>query len=286
MRLSSLAALALVGLMATGAFAQPGGAGGRGGRGGGFGGGFGGMGRSQSAFAVAANSAVQKELSLTEDQIAKMKTLGDEARGELQQGGGGFEGLRDLPEDERRAKMTELMAKQAENARKVAEKYKPKIAEVLDAKQVERLDQIVLQAAGSQAYTDPAVVKALGLSKDQQDKVAAVNKEYGDKLRELGGGFGGGGGGGEDRGAKMRELGSTRDKDLAAVLTADQSSKLEKMKGKEFDVAQLRGGFGGPGGGRPGGAGGGGSAGGNGGGSAGGRGGRPNAEGRPQRQPQ
>mgnify|MGYP003350710069 CR=1 FL=1 len=81
-------------------------------------------------------------------------------------------------------------------------------------------------------------------------------------------------GGGEDARAKMRELSATRDKDLAAVLTSDQSAQFEKMKGKEFDVAALRGGFGGPGG--PGGGGPG----------AGGRpgGGRPGAEGRPKTQ--
>lgn len=248
---AGLATLALVGVMATSVFAQPGG-GNRGrGTGGGFG--FGGPGgRTQSALTLAGNAAVQKELSLTEDQIAKLKTLGDEARAELRDGAGGFEGLRDLPEEERRAKMTEMMAKQAENARKVAEKYKPKIAEILDAKQVERLDQIGLQAAGSGVYTDPNIVKALKLSKEQQDSLASITKEAGEKMRES---FGAGGGNPEERAAKFRELNTQRDKDLLAVLSPEQSAQLAKMKGKEFDVAQLRGPGGGgarPGGGAPG----------------------------------
>jgi hypothetical protein len=49
-------------------------------------------------------------------------------------------------------------------------------------------------------------------------------------------------------------LNQTRDKDLAAVLTADQTAAFAKLKGKEFDVAQLRRG---PGAGGPGGQGGG-----------------------------
>lgn len=240
---TGLAAVGMAAVMASSAFAQPGGAGGRGGRGGGFGGG--GMGGRQSTVSLAGNEAVQKELGLTDDQIAKVKTLGEEARAELRPSGDGFAGLRDLPESERRAKMTELMAKQAEASKAVAEKYKPKLAAVLDAKQVERLDQIALQAAGSQAYSDPTVVKALNLTQDQQDKIASINKEAGEKAREL---FGGGGGAGEGNGEKIRELNQTRDKDLAAVLTADQAAAFAKLKGKEFDVAQLRRGPGGPGG--------------------------------------
>lgn len=248
---TGLAALGMAALMASSAFAQPGGAGGRGGRGGGFG-----MGGRPSAVTLVGNEAVQKELSLTDDQIAKVKTLGEEARAELRPSGDGFAGLRDLPESERRAKMTELMAKQAEISKAVTEKYKPKLAAVLDAKQVERLDQITVQAAGSQAYADPDVVKALKLTQDQQDKIASINKEAGEKTRELFGAGGGGGGAGGGNGEKIRELNQTRDKDLAAVLTADQTAAFAKLKGKEFDVAQLRRGPGGPGGGQGGGRGG------------------------------
>ncbi len=254
MRLGSwtgLAALGMAALMASSAFAQPGGAGGRGGRGGG---GFG-MGGRQTAVTLAGNEAVQKELALTDDQIAKVKTLGEEARAELRPSGD-FAGLRDLPESERRTKMAEMMAKQAETSKAVAEKYKPKLAAVLDAKQVERLDQILVQAEGAQAYADPEVVKALKLTQDQQDKIASINKEAGEKSRELFGAGGGGGGAGSGNGEKIRELNQTRDKDLAAVLTADQTAAFAKLKGKDFDVAQLRRGPGGPGGGQGGGRGG------------------------------
>ena len=261
-----MATLALVGMMAASAFAQQPGGGGRGR--GGFGGPTGGM---RSPLSLAAISAVQKELGVTEEQIAKLKTLGDEARAEMQAGAGGFEGLRDLPEAERRAKMTELMAKQAETARKVGEKFKPKLAEVLNATQVERLDQIALQAAGAQAYSDPGVAKSLKLSKEQQDKLASINKDFQDKLRD--GGGAGAGGDVQDRFAKMREMGAARDKDLEAVLTADQKDQLAKLKGKAFDVAQLRG---------PGGLGGAGGAGGR---PAGGR-PRPDGEATPPRRPE
>ncbi|MBS0204357.1 MAG: hypothetical protein JSS49_15745 [Planctomycetes bacterium] len=245
-------------MVCTSAFAQPGG----GGRGrGGFGGGFG----PQSTLSLAGNAAVQKELEATEDQVTKLKALGEEVRAAMMAEGGGFGGgadLRDLPEAERRAKMEEMVAKRAETARKVNEKFKPELAKILDAKQSERLEQIFVQAAGVQAYSDPTIAKALKISKEQEETIASINKEFTAKQREL---FTGGGGGGDmtERFAKMRELNTARDKDLEDVLTPDQKSQLAKMKGKEFDVAQLRGG-------RPGGGGG----------------GRPGAGGRPQRQPQ
>lgn len=264
---TGLAILAVIGMMATSAFAQPGG-GGRGGRGG-FGG-FGGFGGTQSTLSLAGNAAVQKELAATEEQATKLKKLAEDVRAAMMAEGGGPGGggadLRDLPEAERRAKMEEMMAKRAESTRKVNEKFKPELAKILDAKQVERLEQIHVQAAGASIYTDATVAKALKITKEQEEQIAAINTEFTAKQRELFGGGGGGGGDGQERFAKMRELGTTRDKDLADVLTADQKAQLAKLKGKEFDLAQLRG-PGGPGGGGPGGRPGG---------------GRPGAEGRPK----
>jgi hypothetical protein len=113
-------------------------------------------------------------------------------------------------------------------------------------------------------YQDPDLIAALKITKEQQDKLTAIAKEYGDKQRDL---FPRGGAGGGERPnfeelqKKMRELGESRDKALLEVLTPDQREQFAKLKGKPFDVAQLRRGFGGPGGpgggfggGRPGGA--------------------------------
>lgn len=256
--LYSLIALAAIATSASNAMAQrPGGGGGRGGFGGFGGGGFGG---GFSPMMLAGMEAVQKELGLKEDQIAKLKTLGEEARKEMPAFGGPGGGGQDLSADDRR----KLMAERMEAVQKVNDKYKPKVAEVLDAKQNERLKQIQLQAMGARVYQDADVAKALDLSKDQQDKIAAANKEFEEKRNEMfRAAFGGGGaGGGGDARDKMREMTEANDKKLAEILTKDQAAKLETLKGAKFDMAQLRGGFGGPGG--PGG-------------------GRPGAEGRPRR---
>lgn len=253
------------------AFAQRpgGGQGGFGGFGGGFGGGV------NSPFTLVRNEAVQKELNLTDEQVGDLKTLGDKYSEEMRAAGGGreaFQGLQDLSREEREKKMAELFAKAEETRKKVSEKFQPDLDKILDAGQRDRLKQIQIQAEGSQAYQNADVVAALKISKEQQDKLDAINKEFGDKRRELFPRGGAGGGGGErpnfeEMQKKMAELNAARDKQLAEILTADQRAAFEKLKGKTFDVALLRPNFGGGRGGP-------------------GQGGGANPGGRPQRRPQ
>ena len=201
---------------------QPGG--GRGGfGGGGFGGGRGG---GSSLLSLADNEAVQKELAVSDDAKAAVKKVNEAYREELQ-------------------KATE------EATKAVNSKLAPQVKEALTAEQFKRLQQIHVQALGSQAYSDADVVKALGLKKEQQDKITEIGKDYTAKLREA---FqpGGGGGGGDrtEMRAKMEEMGKDRDAKINDVLTKDQQGKLKELMGKEFDLTQLQPrGFGGPGGG-------------------------------------
>jgi Spy/CpxP family protein refolding chaperone len=230
----------------------PGGGGGRGGRGGGFG--MGGMGRG-GILMIAGNEAVQKDIGLTEDGVAKVKSVTDEYQAAMResftQGGGG--NFQDMTPEERRA----AMEKRMEAGRALTAKFLPKIKEALKPDQYTRLQQINWQNMGTGAYADEEVVKALTITKEQTDKITALNEEYGAKMRELfqpGGGGGGGGGGFE----KMQEMNKERDGKINEILTKAQLESFEKLKGKEFDVAQLRPRFGpgGPGGGGPGGGGG------------------------------
>ena len=258
-------------LSASVSFGQRPGGGTPGGRPGGFGGGFGGPGGGMSSpLMLAANEAVQKELNLSDEQVGDIKSLGEQVREEMRSAFSGGFGGQDQSEEERakqREKLTESM-------KKVNEKFQPKLNEALKPEQRDRLKQIQVQAAGSQAYQLAEVVAALKISKEQQDKLAAISKEFGEKQRDL---FPRGGQGGgerlnfEEMRKKGEELTAARDKQIAEVLTAEQKSDLEKLKGKTFDVAQLRpafgGGRGGPGAGAPG---------------AGGA----NPAGRPQRRPQ
>jgi hypothetical protein len=273
-------------LVAGAAQAQPGG----GGRGrGGFGGpGMGPPGMGGPIMLVQ-NPAVQKEIGLEGEAVDKVQKIAGEYRDEMmaesERAGitfGGPQQFEGLSPEERETKMREMNEKRQAMMTKLNEKFMPQLKEALTAPQFERVQQIALQAGGSQALTRPDVVKSLEITKEQQQKISAINQEFMKKQNELRpggrGGRGGGGGGGsggpppdfQGMMAKMQELTKERDSKAIEILSKDQQEKFEKMKGKPFDVAQLmqgpgmgRGGRGGPGGpGGPGGAGGGGPGGG------------------------
>ena len=138
---------------------------------------------------------------------------------------------------------SDLFAKIREISTKVNEKYEPKLKEALTADQFKRLQEINVQAAGVDAVSDPRVAKELALTEEQTKKIADLRADYREKMRGL---FGPGAG--DDARTKMRELREEETKAVNEVLTKEQQDKLTALKGKEFDVSQLRG-PGGPGGG-------------------------------------
>jgi len=248
--------LALVFCVASMAQAQPGG-----GRGG-FGGGFGGFGASR--LALLRIEAVQKELDLTEDQIASIRKLSEELRpmgrgGEGGQRRGGRRGGGDNPDarvgnadrffvqaqpgrgqfsDEDRAKMREEAAARAKKERE-------ELAKILKPEQLKRLTEIYIQQAGLAALQDADVAEKLKISAEQKEKMAKLREEQGAAMREL---FSPDG----DREAartKMADLRKQTDEKTLAVLTEDQKKQFEEMKGKKFDMPENagRGGAGGAG---------------------------------------
>jgi hypothetical protein len=213
--------------------------------------------------------AVQKEIALEGEKAEKVQKLLDSFREEMMAeaekaglGFGGFGQFADLKPEEREAKMREMSEKRTALMTKLNEKFVPQLKQALSDAQFERLQQIGWQAAGSLALASPELGKALNLTKEQQKKVADVNKDYGDKQAELrrnafgGGGPGGGGavpGGGpgafQEMFAKLQELNKERDGKALEVLSKEQQEKYAKLKGKPFDLAQLMPmGPGGPGG--------------------------------------
>ena len=244
-------------LVASLAFATVAQAQGPGGRGGGRGG-FGGFGGGGGLLMLAGNEAVQKDLGLTEDGVAKVKTVTDEYGTAMREsmGAGGRQNFQDMTQEERTKARETMMA----NMKTLSDKFLPKLKAAVSADQYTRLQQINWQNQGTGALSDAEIVKALTITKEQTDKITTITDDYGAKARELFQPGGGGGGGGFE---KMIELNKERDAKINEVLTKAQLDTFAKLKGKEFDVAQLRRGpgGGGPGGGGPGGGGGGGAGG-------------------------
>jgi hypothetical protein len=180
-------------------------------------------------------AAVQKELGVNEEKAEKLKDISSdaeqEAREKMAEAGFDPQAFRDLSPEEREKKMVEVRAKSAEIQKVVNDTFMPKVAEILDKAQVARLHEIAIQAAYASALSDAGVVKDLGLSKEQQDKIAAIEKDFSGKLQGVPR---------AERFAKMAELRGEHLAKATEVLTKDQQAKFTEMKGKPFDLKQLQ----------------------------------------------
>ena len=194
----------------------------------------------QSLMTLAGNEAVQKDIGLTD--ASKIQGLAGEYREAIQQEMSGidFQGLRDLPEAERAAKMRELTAKSEAAAKKVNETFEPKLKEALTAEQFKRLGEIRIQAIGVAALADANVAKELGLKEEQSKKIADIQAESDRQRNTLMAGARDGGNFQEVM-AKVRELSEQTVAKATDVLDAGQKEKFTALKGKPFDVSQLMG---------------------------------------------
>lgn len=171
-----------------------------------------------SIYAVTAVDAVATELSLTEEQKTKLQAL----RKEVQ------EATKTPTGEPQKMSLDMREAKRADYLKKL-ESFRPKLAGILDAGQLERLEQITWQSAGPIALQDPTLAKKLGLTTDQQHQVMVAILTNAEKMQ---------GAGNESKVQKLREA---REKEVMAALTEDQKKQLEQLKGKPFDVALVRG---------------------------------------------
>ena len=194
------------------------------------------------------------------DQQVAIGKLGEKLR-EARRPEAGFD-FREATEEQRNEFMEKMRAFGEEQSKMVTEQ----LEEILLPEQLERLRQIGLQQQGIQAFSDPSFIEKIGLTKEQQDKIRKNQEEMFSKLSEMGR-EAREGGDREAMASKWREMRDKNFEDAKAVLTADQKKKYEEMLGKPFEMPEdaMRGGFGGPGGGRgPGGRGPGGDRGGRG----------------------
>ncbi|MFM7250751.1 MAG: hypothetical protein ACKO5R_12690 [Planctomycetaceae bacterium] len=203
--------LASAPLLAPVASAQP-----PGGRGRGMG-----MGGMMSHAALLRQEAVQADLGLSADQKSKVASELPQ-RGPGGGGGGGGGNPRDMTDEERQKWMEERRARQAEDDKKVAG--------LLDAKQLGRLKEIRIQALGAGALMDETVAKELGVTDDQVSKLQAAMQS----MRGQGGGDP----------AEMRRTMYTK---ALEMLSPEQKTKLEALRGAPFDTSKLQ--MRGPGGG-------------------------------------
>ena len=176
---------------------------------------------------------VQKELTLSEDQIGKVSQIGEKLRADMREQ---YAGLREIEDREkRRAKMTELRDQFDDKAHE-------QVRELLSREQMMRLYQIRLQVRGAvYGLNNKWIADRLKLTDEQKQKAAELEKATEDKifdafsgLRDLSQ---------DQRREKMAELRkktekirSEADEKALGLLTDEQKEALEKMKGEKLDL--------------------------------------------------
>lgn len=187
---------------------------------GGFGGGgFGGGGN------IVSQEAVQKELGLTTEQTEKLKVITDEAQ----------KSMRDLfgqrpAEGEDREKAREAMREKMQAA---AKEITSKVEGVLTPEQKKRLKEIQLQSQGTRALVSDEVVKALNITEEQKKKIEEIREA---NRPQFGRGGEGNKGGERPSFERFQEQQKETEAKILDVLTAEQKTSFEAMKGKKFDM--------------------------------------------------
>jgi Spy/CpxP family protein refolding chaperone len=180
---------------------------------------------------------VREELKITSDQEEALKKLGEQMRPSRPEG----MDFRSMSEEER----NEFFQKMRGEVEKKAGEMKEKLEEVLFPEQTERLGEIVLQRRGVQALNDPEIAKELSITDAQKKELEEVREtlreEMSTKAREM---FANRGEGGDPREAfaKLREDMETK---ILAVLTDEQRTHFDEMKGEPFEMPEGASMFGG-----------------------------------------
>ena len=176
----------------------------------------GGRGRGMSQASLLRQNAVQGELGLSPEQKTKIAAdLPERAPGG---GGAGGGNPRDMTDEQRQKWMEERRARTAEDDKKVAG--------LIDTKQLSRLKQIRVQALGAGVLMDETLAKEIGVTDDQVAKFQSAMQEMRQAAQ-------GGGGNPDEMRTKMTAK-------AMEILSAEQKSKLETLKGPAFDISKLQ----------------------------------------------
>lgn len=167
---------------------------------------------------------VRKELEIVDDQVEKIRALSDEMREQMRDL---YSGLRDLSQEERQAKFTELREKSAELQKELS----AKVDDVLLPQQRDRLKQIGLQMQmryrGTSGLLTDQLAEDLNITDKQKEELRAKAEEVRKSL--------------EEQIAKARA--EARD-ELLEVLTQEQRDKLKALLGNDFQTeSNYSGGF-------------------------------------------
>jgi Spy/CpxP family protein refolding chaperone len=186
--------------------------------------------RSRSSlFGLLRLEQVQKEMKLNEEQTEKVAKLVEKLGAEMREQYGA---LREIEgRDQQRAKAAEL-------SDQFDEKVREGLGDVVEREQMIRLYQIRLQVrAVADSLANRYVAGRLKLTDEQKEKLAQIAKDTRAKQSEL---YGAMREASDDKRAevfqKFRKLRSDASKQALDVLTAEQKTAFEEMKGEKVEL--------------------------------------------------
>jgi hypothetical protein len=151
----------------------------------------------------------QTDLKLTEEQVKKIAELSRKHAEGLK--GLGFQDL--------------------EKRKKVEDTTRKELGEILTAEQGKRLQQLHMQQRGVSAFLDPAIVKELELTKEQQATIAKIPPALGPKWIAI---LQASRGNQAEMQKKVDELNRATVADILKNLTFEQQGKWAEMSGTAF----------------------------------------------------
>lgn len=183
-----------------GRFTQPGGGGpgaapgggfrpGGGGPGGGFGPGGGMFGGPPGGFGAPSmareirNESVQADLKLTDSQKQQLAELGDQRDRGRERMAPFFEKMQSATTDEERQ---QIQAEMQAEMQKATEEGEEAVRKLLNAEQLQRLNQIMLQRVGTRAFLQEDVARDLSLTESQKAELTALQAQYDEARGQLG----------------------------------------------------------------------------------------------------
>ena len=207
--MAAAVALVLVAMAVEPVLAQGGGGGGRG------------MGRQRaySQARLATLPEVVTELKLTDEQKTKISAIADQLQSDIRSSFGGGGGPPDMDK-------MEQMNQEATT----------KVDALLDAGQQKRLGEIAVQVNGASSLNDAAIRKQLNFTDEQTKKYEEARDANRAAMSELMGMSR------EERQGKMADMRKEADDRLLGVLTDQQKTEFEAMKGTPLtiDLSALR----------------------------------------------
>lgn len=125
-----------------------------------------------------------------------------------------------------------------ESARPAITAIRSELKKLLDDKQKQRLQGIVLQVQGYDALLRPDVARHLKLTPEQQERLTAIGAEVRAELEELSKARASRPA--EETQAELAKIQSDRHQQVVAELNEDQQAAYGKLLGQPFDLSQVK----------------------------------------------